>query len=142
MTDSVSVTRCVAVSLLSGFLFAVMDGLIHANPLARRLLEVYRPIARTSVNAPAGVAIDLAYGFVLTGVFLVLFKSLPGETALVRGISFGVLVWMFRVAMGVAGEWMMLRVPFSLHLYRLLTGLGEMLVLGLVIALGLRVRTA
>jgi len=140
MAESVSVIRYVVVSFLSGLLFVVMDGFIHANPFARKLFEVYRPLARTSVNAPAGFAIDLAYGFLLTGVFLLLFRSLPGETSVTRGLSFAVIVWAFRVAMGVAGEWMMMTVPFTVHTYRLLSGLVEMLVLGAVMGFAFRGR--
>ncbi len=50
--------RYVIVSLTSGILFGVLDAVINANPLAQRLYEFYRPIARASVNAPAGVVID------------------------------------------------------------------------------------
>ena len=66
------------VSIVSGILFAFLDGVINANPLAQRLYEVYKPIARTSLNPAAGMAIDLAYGFIMAGVFLLLYPSLPG----------------------------------------------------------------
>jgi ethanolamine ammonia-lyase large subunit len=33
----------IIVSIASGILFGVMDGLINANPLAQRLYEVYKP---------------------------------------------------------------------------------------------------
>jgi len=55
-----------------------MDGLINANPLAQRLFEVYRPVSRTSVNAVTGITIDLAYGFIMAAIFLLLYNSLPG----------------------------------------------------------------
>ena len=35
----------IIVSLVSGILFGVLDSLINANPFARRLYEVYKPIA-------------------------------------------------------------------------------------------------
>ena len=116
--------RYVVVSVASGILFGVMDGLIHGNPLAQRLFEVYEPIAKTSVNVPAGVAIDLAYGFVMEGVFLLLYRSLPGKAGWMKGVSFGVLVWFFRVVMGVASQWMMFRVPAAVLAYSLVSGLG------------------
>ena len=94
--------RYVVVSLASGILFGALDAVINANPLAQRLYEVYRPIARASVNAPAGVAIDLVYGFVLAGIFLLLYASLPGGAGWRKGISFGLLAWFFRVVMSVA----------------------------------------
>src|SRR3972149_11185071 len=76
----------IIVSIISGVLFGVLDGVINANPLAQRLYEVYKPIAKTSINPLAGIMIDLVYGFVMGGVFLLLFNSLPGETGVVKGV--------------------------------------------------------
>jgi hypothetical protein len=132
------VTRYVIVSIASGVLFGILDGLINANPLAQRLHDVYKPIAKTSVNFVAGIVIDLVYGFVLAGVFLLLHQSLPGQAGLVKGLSFGLLVWFFRVVMGVASSWMMFDVPASTLLYTLVAGLGEMLILGTVYGLTLK----
>jgi hypothetical protein len=96
-----------------------------------KLYEVYKPIARTSINFIVGIIIDLAYGFILAAVFMLLYASLPGANGFVKGISFGVGVWFFRVVMGVVSQWMMYRVPLNTLLYTLVTGLGEMLVLGI-----------
>ena len=76
-----------------------------------------------------GIAIDLVYGLVMAGVFLLLFQSLPGDVGLVRGMSFALLVWFFRVVMGVASTWMMFDVPAGTLLYTLVAGLAEMLIL-------------
>lgn len=130
--------RYTIVSIISGVLFGILDGLINANPLAQRLYEVYKPIAKTSVNVPAGVVVDLVYGFVMAGVFLLLYKSLPGEAGLVKGISFALLVWFFRVVMYVATQWMTFNVPVGALLYTLVTGLGEMLILGILYGLTLK----
>jgi len=130
--------KYVIVSVVSGILFGVLDGVINANPLAQRLYAVYKPIAKTSLNVPAGVAIDLAYGFILAGVFLLLYRCLPGDTGLLKGVSFALLVWFFRVAMGVASQWMMYNVSVETLLYTLLAGLGEMLVLGVLYGLTLK----
>ena len=130
--------RYIIVSIVSGILFGVLDGLINANPLAQRLYEVYKPIARTSINPLAGIVIDLVYGFVLAAVFLLLYKSLPGATGLVKGISFAVLVWFFRVVMYAASQWVMFNIPSEALLYSLVTGLGEMLVLGVLYGLTLK----
>jgi hypothetical protein len=124
-------------SVISGILFGVMDGLINANPLATRLYAVYKPIARTSINVPAGIIIDLLYGFVMAGVFLILYTSLPGETGIVKGVSFALLAWFFRVVMSVASQWMMYIIPARSLLYTAIAGLGEMLVLGILYGLTL-----
>lgn len=117
-----------------------MDGLIHANPLAARLYAVYQPISKTSINVLAGTAIDLAYGFVLAGVFLVLYQALPGSSGFLKGLSLAVLLWFLRVAMGVAGEWVTRDIPSATLAYTLASGLLEMLVLGTFYGLTLRPR--
>jgi hypothetical protein len=127
----------IIVSIISGILFGIMDGIINANPLATRLYAVYKPIARTSINIPAGVVVDLVYGFVMAGVFLLLYKSLPGEAGLVKGVSFALVVWFFRVVMSAASQGMMYIVPVRSLLYTAIAGLGEMLVLGILYGLTL-----
>ena len=128
----------IVVSVVSGILFGVLDGLTNANPMAVKLMEVYKPIAKTSVNFVAGIIIDLAYGFILAALFLLVYPSLPGQVGLVKGVSFGLIVWFFRVVMSVASQWMMFQVPFKTLLYTLLAGLGEMLILGILYGLFLQ----
>ena len=130
--------RYVLASIGSGLLFGILDGLIHANPIAEKLYQVYKPIARTSVNALAGVAIDLAYGFIMAAIFLLLYESLPGQAGIVKGLSFAVLAWFFRVVMYAASTWMMFDLPIQVVGYGLITGLAEMLVLGSLYGLTLR----
>ncbi|MDH5361434.1 MAG: hypothetical protein OEX03_12750 [Gammaproteobacteria bacterium] len=125
-------TIYVIISIVSGLLFGTMDAFIHANPLARRLFSVYRPIAKEKINVVAGSAIDLAYGFILAALFLQLYDMLPGMNGLLKGISFALLVWFFRVVMNVASQWMMYTIPAAALIYSLFTGLAEMLVLGLL----------
>ena len=130
--------RYLVVSALSGILFGILDAVINANPLAQRLYAAYKPIARTSVNPIAGIAIDLVYGFVMAGAFLLLYASLPGATGLVKGLSFAILVWFFRVVMQAASHWVMFNVPLKTLLYSLVAGLGEMLILGVFYGLTLK----
>ena len=75
-------TTYIIVSIISGIVFGVLDGFINANPLAVRLFEIYKPIAKTSVNFVVGMIIDLAYGFILAALFLLVSPSLPGEISL------------------------------------------------------------
>ena len=131
-------TPYIIVSIVSGILFGILDGVIHANPLAQRLYEVYKPIAKTSINPLAGIVIDLVYGFILAGVFLLLYTSLPGETGLFKGVSFALLIWFFRVVMYTASQWVMFNVTLEASLYSLVAGLGEMLILGVLYGLTLK----
>ncbi len=123
--------RYLIVSIISGILFGLMDGLINANPFAQKLYTVYEPIAKKTINVPVGIAIDLVYGFLMAGIFLLLYKSLPGNTGVLKGLSFGLMAWFFRVVMQVASQWMMFNIPTGTLMYSLCLGLIEMLVLGL-----------
>ncbi len=132
--------RYILVSLGSGILFGVMDGVINGNPLAQRVFQVFEPIARKSVNIPAGFVIDVVYGFAMAAAFLLLFRSLPGD-GWVKGVAFGVLVWFFRVVMHVLAQWMMFPLPAGSLVYSLACGLAEMVILGLLYGLVLRPST-
>ena len=92
--------RYIVVSVISGVLFGIMDGLINANSMAVKLYEIYKPIARTSVNFAAGMMIDLAYGFLLAGLFLLLYESLPGKTGGLEGGQF----WIDRLVSSCGDE--------------------------------------
>lgn len=85
-------TSYIIVSAISGILFGILDGLINANPISNKLYEVYKPISKTSVNIGVGMIIDLAYGFILAALFLLVYPSMPGEVGLVKGVSFGLMV--------------------------------------------------
>jgi len=130
--------KYIIISIISGILFGIIDGLINANYLAQELYEVFKPIAKTAINVPAGIVIDLVYGFIMAGVFLLLYRSLPGDMGLLKGISFAFLIWFFRVVMSVISGWMMFNVPIGALLYTLITGLGEMLILGILYGLTLK----
>lgn len=124
--------RYLIVSTISGLLFGLMDAIINANPLAQKLLEAYKPIAKTSVNTPAGILIDLMYGFAMGAIFLLIYASLPSESGIVKGLVFALILWFLRVFMNVASTWMTLNIPLKTLLYVLTTGLIEMLVIGMV----------
>ena len=130
--------RYIIVSLINGVLFGVMDGVINANPFAQKLFEVYKPIAKTQVNFIAGIIIDILYGFIIGFIFLLLFNALPGESGIVKGILFALIIWFFRVLMSVLSSWMMFTIPMTTLFYMLVTGLIEMLILGISYGLFLK----
>jgi len=134
----VPIARYILTSVGAGIFFGILDGVINANPLAQKLNAAYSPILKKSVNVFAGIGIDLAYGFIMAAMFLLLYKSLPGESGLVKGLCFGLLAWFFRVVMSGASTWMILEVPAGLVFYNLVTGLGEMVLIGFFFGLILK----
>ncbi|MEW5815527.1 MAG: DUF6789 family protein [Spirochaetota bacterium] len=124
--------RYFIVSIANGILFGILDGVINANPYAQKIFEVYKPIAKTSINAPTGIIIDIVYGLIMGFIFLILYKALPGNTGFFKGIVFALIIWFFRVLMSVVTTWMMFKVPTTTLLYTAVTGLIEMLIIGIV----------
>ncbi len=129
--------RYLIVAAGSGLLFGLLDGVLNANPLAVKLKAVYKPIARKSINMAAGIIIDLAYGFILAGMFIHLYHCLPGQAGLVKGLSFAAGLWFLRVIMSAASEWMIFDVPLKTIAYAVAAGALEMLALGVLYALTL-----
>lgn len=125
-------TRYIIVSIINGFLFGMMDAIINANPFAQKIFAFYKPLARSSVNVPAGIFIDLIYGFVMGAIFLLIYPSLPGTNGLIKGIVFALILWFLRVFMSTASTWMILEIPIKNLLYVLISGLIEMLIIGIV----------
>jgi hypothetical protein len=122
--------RFITISVLSCILFAVLDGLINANPYARELMECYKPISKSKVSIATGVVIDLFYGFMMYGIFLIMFNCLPGENQFAKGLVYGLMIWFFRVLMSVASTYMMYQIPVKTMIYTLLTGFLEMVAIG------------
>jgi hypothetical protein len=124
--------RYIVAAVLTGILFGTMDGLINGNPYAVKLLECFNPIARQTINVPTGVLIDLFYGFAISGIFIIIMPVLPAESAIIKGMIYGLGMWFFRVLMGVISYWMMFNIPAKTLVYLLLTGLFEMIILGII----------
>ena len=129
--------RYIVVSVISGVLFGILDGLINANPLAQELFSVFNSISKPTINVLAGIIIDLLYGFVMAGLFLILYKGIPGKRGWIKGLNYGLIIWFFRVLMYVVTIWMCFIIPVQTLLYILITGFGEMLVLGLIYGISL-----
>jgi hypothetical protein len=124
--------RFIIGAILTGLLFGTLDGIINGNPYAVKLMECYKPIAKTTINIPAGLLIDLFYGFVISGIFFAVLPVLPSDSGIIKGIIFGFGMWFFRVLMGAISSWMMFNIPGKTIIYILWTGLLEMIILGIV----------
>lgn len=130
--------RFIIISILSGIIFAILDGIINANPIAQKLMESYNPIAKTSINVPLGILIDLFYGFVMCAVFLLIYNVLPSDNMVIKGIMYGLIIWFFRVLMSVLTTYMTLQIPVKTLVYILLTGLIEVIIIGIFYGLTIK----
>lgn len=119
----------------SGALFGVLDRIIKQNPVAERLYQrVKYPVAGPR-RYPDAIFVDLVYGAVMVAAFLLVYNRLPGDSTLAKGISFGLVIWFFRIGLNAVFLGYRFRLNHRLLLYLLVTGLGEYLAQGLLIGL-------
>jgi hypothetical protein len=80
-----------------------------------------------------GLVFELINGFMLAAIYAVIHSSLPGR-GWVKGISYGFIVWGLRVVMWAFSTYMMTDMaPISIAI-TVVTGLIEVLILGVAIA--------
>jgi hypothetical protein len=103
--------------------------------VATRLLDEFSPIAKSTINIPAGVLVDFIFGFGISAIFLLIRDSVPGKSRIMKGINFGLGLWFLRVLMGVATYCVMFDISLPTLGYIGLTGLAEMVMLGIINAL-------
>ena len=80
-----------------------------------------------------GLIFELINGFMLAVIYAVIHPSLPGR-GWKKGISYGLIVWGLRVVMWAFSTYMMTDMPPTLIAITVVTGLIEVLILGIVIA--------
>jgi hypothetical protein len=81
--------RFIIAAIVTGLLFGIMYGLIQANSFAIKLMECYKSIAKQMINIPAGLLIDLLYGFIISGIFIYIMPALPTDNGIVKGLIYG-----------------------------------------------------
>jgi len=130
--------RFVVVSWACGILYWILDGVINWNPYALKLYQAHKSNVKMAFSISKSFFIYLIYGFVMAGIFLLLYKSLPGKIGIVKGMSFALIAWFFRGFMSIMTQWMMFNTPFKTMGYVAITGLLEALILGILLGLTLK----
>jgi hypothetical protein len=131
-----NVIRLLVAGIVASVLFLVLDmvlgtarGLIGAKVFG---LPIEQP-SGFEAKTKFGLILELINGFVLAVVYAVIHPSVPGQ-GWKKGISYGLIVWGLRVVMGAFSTYMMTdTAPISIAI-TVVTGLIEVLILGVVIA--------
>jgi hypothetical protein len=131
-----NVKRLVVAGIVASVLFLVLDaalgtagGFIGAEAFD---LPFEQPPG-IEAKMKFGLIFELINGFMLAVIYAVIYPSLPGR-GWKKGISYGLLVWGLRVVMGAFSTYMMTDMPPILIAITVVTGLIEVMVLGIVIA--------
>ena len=84
-------------------------------------------------KARLGLVFEVINGFMLALIYALIHTGLPGQ-GWAKGISYGLVVWGLRVVMWAFSTYMMTDMPPTLIGINVVTGLVEVLILGVVIA--------
>ena len=131
-----NVKRLIVAGIVASVLFLVLDaalgtagGLIGAQVFG---LPAEQPPG-FEAKVKYGLIFELINGFMLAVIYAVIHPSLPGQ-GWRKGISYGLIVWGLRVVMGAFSTYMMTDTSPILIGINAVTGLIEVMILGIVIA--------
>ena len=131
-----NVGRFLLAGLASSVLFAVLDmalgmagGLVGSRLFG---LPATQP-AEFEKKTRLALLFEVVNGFMLALIYVLIATSLPGQ-GWVKGISYGLIVWGLRVVMWAFSTYVMTDMsPITIGI-NVVTGLVEVLILGVVIA--------
>jgi hypothetical protein len=132
-----NVGRLLVTGLVAAVLFLVLDmalGMV-GGWLGRRLFRL--PSAQPAGiegKIKLGLLFELVNGFLLALIYAVIHTGLPGQ-GWIKGLSYGLIVWALRVVMWAFSTYMMTDLAPATIGITVGTGLIEVLILGVVIAL-------
>jgi hypothetical protein len=130
-----NVKRFLAAGIVASVLFLVLDAIlgITGGLIGQQVFGVpagQPPEAKMMI----GLIFELINGFMLALIYAVIHPGLPGQ-GWKKGISYGLIVWGLRVVMWAFSTYMLTDMSPVLITITVVTGLIEVLILGVVIAL-------
>jgi len=125
--------KTLACGIITGVLFSVFDMLIamSTSPMFSPYSDL--PIWKTPPNILAGVIFDLINGFILAGIYTIIYNGIPGF-GWRKGLNYGVFVGLFRVLMSSFSTIVMYNIPLTLVVTSLITGYIEITILCVILA--------
>jgi hypothetical protein len=121
---AVTVVEAVSGALLCGHLF---NWVYHLEPT-----NVWRPMEGAP---PAWLYLgELVLGILLAAMYAMVCKGIPGSNRLVRGLLFGLMVWVVGMLPGMFATYAFMTVATTVVIYWTITALIMLPIQGLIIA--------
>jgi hypothetical protein len=129
-----NVKRFLVAGIVASILFLVLNAIFGmlGGLIGMQLFGL--PLEQPSeVKMMIGPIFELINGFMLALIYAIIHPDLPGQ-GWKKGVSYGLIVWGLRVVMWAFSNYMMTDMPPVLIVITVVTGLIEVLILGVVIA--------
>lgn len=133
----ISVRRIVIGGIFIGLLLlvsGVISGFFSITVFKLPIFVSDSTLWRQEFSPYLSISLDIIYGIILAGLFNLLYMSIPGK-AIMKGISFGLIVWFFKTVMAMGAIRVMFNVSDKILLYWTFSGLLEMLMIGAVLGI-------
>ncbi len=119
--------------LITGILFILFDMLFAI--LISPIFSLYSGLTVFKIppDIMAGMVFDIVNGFILVGVFSVIYTGLPG-TGWRKGLNYGLIVGLLRVVMMSFSVIVMYSVPLGFVVATLITGYIEIVILCVILS--------
>ncbi|MFH1784658.1 MAG: hypothetical protein ABH868_07220 [bacterium] len=133
----ISIRRIIVGGIFIGLLLlfsGVMSGFLSVSVFKLPIFVCDSTLWHQQFNPALSVFLDIIYGIILAGLFNLLYMSIPGE-GLMKGISFGLIVWFFKVVMAMGSIRVMFDVSNKILMYWTFAGLVEMMIIGSVLGI-------
>jgi len=120
--------------IIVGFVFLILDMLFAM--ITSPFFSPYSDLAIWKIppNLAAGGVFDFINGFILVGVFMMIYNGIPG-TGWRKGLNYGIIVGLFRVVMMSFSVIVMYAVPIELVVISLISGFIEIIVLCILLSM-------
>lgn len=126
--------KFIVCGVATGILFLFLD--VAVAIATSPILSPYSslPVWKNPPDIAAGTLFDLVNGFILAGVYSIIYKGIPGE-GWRKGLNYGIMVGLFRVLMAAFSTLVVYNVPQEVVLVNLLAGYAEIVLLCAALAL-------
>lgn len=116
------------ISVLAGSIMLVFDVVFVNNEFARRISIPLDPIRRKKNTFTRNLAVNISFGFIFAGFYLMSYRSLPGlPNSLFRSIYFAIMVWIPSFVFKAMSQWVEFDFPGKFLLYTVFSGFIKIL---------------
>jgi len=120
--------RYALISVLAGSIMLILDAVFDNSEFAKRISLPLNPIRRKNNTLARSLAVNISFGFIFAGFYLISYRSLPGlPGSFFRSLYFATIVWILSVVFKAMSQWVEFDFTGSFLLYSVLSGFIKIL---------------
>lgn len=116
------------ISVLAGSIMLIIDVVFVNNEFAKRISNPLDSIQRKNNKFARNLAVNISFGFVFAGFYLMSYRSLPGlPGSFFRSFYFASMVWILSIVFKAMSQWVAFDFPGKFLLYSVFSGFIKIL---------------